>query len=142
MRERGRRRARVYGFPNAPRFRASTTRCPRSPVTKPPPPASFDVHAVTREMAAEVIGISTRRFHELIADGTLPKPVRHGVHDLPACIRAYGVYRAEWTMPTSWDDAFRGVVKARALFEEFVRRHPEQCPAGLCDLDNVMAERS
>ncbi len=54
----------------------------------------FDIHGVTREIAATAIGLSPRRFHELVKAKILPAPLQHGKYDLPSVVRAWTEYVA------------------------------------------------
>jgi hypothetical protein len=91
---------------------------------------------VTREIAARAIGISARRFHELVQGKILPAPLRHGRHDLVAVVHAWIKYTlADKEADCSTVEAKRRFWNARALREEL---QAEEAADRLIPLIDVM----
>jgi predicted DNA-binding transcriptional regulator AlpA len=73
-------------------------------------PASLPPRGLSREAAAQYIGVSVGKFDEMIVDGRMPKPVRidgRNVWDRRALDRAFDALVDPNNAENPWDELFR-----------------------------------
>ena len=73
-------------------------------------PANLPPRGLSREAAAQYIGVSVGKFDEMIADGRMPKPVRidgRNVWDRRTLDRAFDALVDPSTTENPWDELFR-----------------------------------
>ena len=73
-------------------------------------PANLPPRGLSREAAAQYIGISVGKFDQMIADGRMPKPVRidrRNVWDRRALDQAFDALGDKTISLNPWDDLLR-----------------------------------
>jgi len=83
------------------------------------------LEAVSREVVAGVLGITLRRFHDLVARGILPAGTGRGVYSLPDMVSAWLAYRSRLSIPATLEGAERAVLRAELARREYLRRTGE-----------------